>query len=164
MNLTALPCSHEVPWLHAGGTNPGSISGRSLCRIQRFRLPRRGIGSATSITIDFGAIFPFTDVPAYNLPVYASQCRPSHHARLGTQLPATLCRGHHFRRLNFLSFQGATPHRSVQARSRIRLLPWMSGGKARIGIGMQNTGLRNPPVQERVETSPSHLCPLAATD
>jgi hypothetical protein len=29
--------------------------------------------SATPITIDFGAIFPFTDVPAYNLPVYASQ-------------------------------------------------------------------------------------------
>ena len=25
------------------------------------------------MTIDFGAIFPFTDVPAYNLPVYASQ-------------------------------------------------------------------------------------------
>jgi len=32
-----------------------------------------GIGSATPITIDFGAMFPFTVVPAYNLPVYASQ-------------------------------------------------------------------------------------------
>jgi hypothetical protein len=31
------------------------------------------MGSATSITIDFGAILSFTDVPAYNLPVYASQ-------------------------------------------------------------------------------------------
>jgi hypothetical protein len=29
--------------------------------------------SATPITIDFGAMFPFTVVPAYNLPVYASQ-------------------------------------------------------------------------------------------
>src|SRR4029077_14549408 len=29
--------------------------------------------SATPITFDFGAIFPFTGVPAYNLPVYASQ-------------------------------------------------------------------------------------------
>jgi hypothetical protein len=38
-----------------------------------FRLPRSGMGSATSITIDFGAILSFTDVPAYNLPVYASQ-------------------------------------------------------------------------------------------
>ena len=36
-------------------------------------LPHRGIGSATPITIDFGAMFPFTGIPAYNLPVYASQ-------------------------------------------------------------------------------------------
>jgi hypothetical protein len=41
-----------------------------------FCLPLYGIESATPTTIDFGAIFPFTDVPAYNLPVYASQ-RPS---------------------------------------------------------------------------------------
>jgi hypothetical protein len=59
--------------LHAGGTNPGSISDRSLWRGPRFRLPLCGIGSATPITIDFGAMFPFTVVPAYNLPVYASQ-------------------------------------------------------------------------------------------
>src|SRR3954469_25219843 len=36
-------------------------------------LPRREIGSATSITFDFGANPPFTCVPACNLPVYASQ-------------------------------------------------------------------------------------------
>src|SRR5512133_62421 len=36
-------------------------------------LPRRGIGSATSITFDFGAIYPFTCVLACNLSVYASQ-------------------------------------------------------------------------------------------
>ena len=35
--------------------------------------PVRRIRSATSITIDFGAILPFTVVPACNLPVYASQ-------------------------------------------------------------------------------------------
>src|ERR1700681_2310564 len=68
-----LPCSRCFLWLHAGGTNPGSISGRSLQRGLRFRLPLCGIGSATPITIDFGAMFPFTVVPAYNLPVYASQ-------------------------------------------------------------------------------------------
>jgi hypothetical protein len=56
------------------------------------------------------------------------------------------------------------PHRSVQARLRIRLLSWMSGGKAGIRIRMQNTGLRNPPVQERDETIPSHLGALTATD
>ena len=42
-------------------------------RIQSSCLPRYGIGSATSTTIDFGAILPFTAVPACNLPVYASQ-------------------------------------------------------------------------------------------
>ena len=58
---------------------------------------------------DFGAIFPFTDVPAYNLPVYASQWPlPEHHARLGTQLLARLCRGSHFRPLNLMRLQGAT--------------------------------------------------------
>src|SRR3954471_18203194 len=36
-------------------------------------LPRREIGSATSITFDFGANPPFTCVPACNLSVYASQ-------------------------------------------------------------------------------------------
>src|SRR5215469_7317923 len=56
------------------------------------------------------------------------------------------------------------PHRSVQARLRIRLLSWMSGGKAGIRIRMQNAGLRNPPVQERDETIPSHLGALTATD
>ena len=56
------------------------------------------------------------------------------------------------------------PHRSVQARLRIRLLSWMSGGKAGVRIRTQNAGLRNPPVQERDETIPSHLGALTATD
>src|SRR5207253_10837145 len=56
------------------------------------------------------------------------------------------------------------PHRSVQARLRIRLLPWMTGGEACIRVGMQNAALRNPPGQDWGETSPSHLCALAATD
>ena len=25
LNLMDLPCSHEILWLHAGGTNPGSL-------------------------------------------------------------------------------------------------------------------------------------------
>jgi hypothetical protein len=32
-----------------------------------------------------------------------------HHARLGTRLRAKLCRGHYFKRLNSISFQGTTP-------------------------------------------------------
>jgi len=38
-----------------------------------------------------------------------------HHARLGTRLRAKLCRGHYFKRLNSISFQGTTLHRSGQA-------------------------------------------------
>jgi len=48
------------------------------------------------------------------------------------------------------------PHRSVQARLRIRLLPWMSRSEASIRIGVQNAGLRNPPDQERGETFLPH--------
>jgi len=45
-------------------------------------------------------MFPFTDVPACNLPVYASQRPlPANHARLGSRLLARLCRGRHLRRL-----------------------------------------------------------------
>jgi hypothetical protein len=58
---------------------------------------------------------------------------------------------------------GRPPHRSVQARLRIRLLPWMGSGEACIRVGMQNAGLRNPPCQQRGETIPPHLCPLTAT-
>ena len=49
------------------------------------------------------------------------------------------------------------PHRSVRARLRIRLLPAMNGVEALIGIGMQNTRLRNPPVEHWVETIPAYL-------
>ena len=41
-----------------------------------------------------------------------------HHARLGTRLLVRLCRGRHLRRLNFMRFQGATPHRSERAQLR----------------------------------------------
>jgi hypothetical protein len=54
------------------------------------------------------------------------------------------------------------PHRSARARLRIRLLRKMSGVEACIGIGVQNAGRRNPPVQDWSETFPTHLCALAA--
>jgi hypothetical protein len=41
----------------------------------------------------------------------------------GERSRATNPRDRHFRQLNSMSFQGATPHRSVQAHLRIRLLP-----------------------------------------
>src|SRR5215475_3236191 len=52
---------------------------------------------------------------------------------------------------------GRPPHRSVRARLRIRLLPRMNGVEALIGIGVQNAGGRNPPVQQWVEAIPTHL-------
>ena len=73
LSPTALPCSHGTFGQHAGGTNPGSISRRSPWHVMKFCLPPSGIRSATSTTIDFGANSPFTFVPAYCLPVYASQ-------------------------------------------------------------------------------------------
>jgi hypothetical protein len=72
-NLVDLPCSHEILRLHAGGTNPGSTPRCSPMCIPRFCLPHWGTRSATSTRIDFGAIFQFTFVPAYTLPVYASR-------------------------------------------------------------------------------------------
>src|ERR1700693_1321434 len=56
------------------------------------------------------------------------------------------------------------PHRSVRARLRTRLLPRMSGGEANMGIGMQNAGLWNPPVQDGEQTPPTHLGALTATN
>ena len=73
LSLTDLPCSHVIPRLHADGKNPGSNSAHSPYRMLSFCLPHYGIGSATSTTIDFGAMLPCTVVSAYNLPVYASQ-------------------------------------------------------------------------------------------
>jgi hypothetical protein len=74
--------------------------------VPRCSLPRRGIGSATSITFDFGAIYPFTCVPACNLPVYASQWLTPRKTRYAAAW-LRLCR--HPRRLNSTRLQGATP-------------------------------------------------------
>jgi hypothetical protein len=59
---------------------------------------------------------------------------------------------------------GRPPHRSVRARLRIRLLPRMNGVEALVRISMQNVRVWNPPVQQWVETIPSHLRALTATD
>lgn len=106
LSLTVLPCFHGILRLHAGGTNPGSNSAHSPSRVLSFCLPRYGIRSATSITIDFGAILPFTDVPACNPPCLRfAMTVAGHHARLGTRLRARLYRGLHFRRLNSMNFK-----------------------------------------------------------
>lgn len=122
LSPTDLPCSHACLRAHADGTNPGSTPGHSPRRILEFRLPHWEIGSATSTTFDFGAIFPFTVVSAYTLPVYASQCPlPVHHARLGTWRLARPDQGRHLRRLTNMRLQGATPSEPDVRISRIRL-------------------------------------------
>src|SRR5882724_9034337 len=72
--------------------------------------------------VRFRGYFPVHCIPAYNLPVYASQWPlPEHHARLGTRLLARLYRGRHRRRQTSTRLQGATliePDRQI---SRIRL-------------------------------------------
>ena len=56
------------------------------------------------------------------------------------------------------------PHRTVRARLRIRLPPWMGGDKAVHWIRMQDTGYWNPAVQNRFEPIPGSPVPLTATD
>src|SRR6266851_8420007 len=86
--------STRMAFWRTTGTNPGSNSEHSPYRILNFCLPHSGIRSATSITIDFGAIFPFTAVPACKPPCLRfAVAVAGHHARLGTRLLAKLCRG-----------------------------------------------------------------------
>src|SRR3954467_14999791 len=76
-------------------------------------LPRREIGSATSITFDFGAIYPFTCVPACNLSVYASQwllpdtTQDSIHGCLAQALPP-------FQTAELNALARRNPHRTVR--------------------------------------------------
>src|SRR5262249_5446240 len=72
-------------------------------------LPLSGIEPATPSTIDFGAMFPFTCIPACNPPCLRfAAAVTGRHARLGTRLLARLCRGRHFRRLSRTRLQGTT--------------------------------------------------------
>jgi len=56
------------------------------------------------------------------------------------------------------------PHRTVRARLRIRLPPWMSGVKTCRRIRVQDAGYRNPAVQNRVKPIPGCPALLTATE
>jgi hypothetical protein len=108
------------------GTNPGSIARPSpLSRALRFCFPHNRIRSATSNRSISGLILPFTYVPAYTLPVYASQdVLPHHHARLGTRRLARLYRGSHLRLLNSMRFPRRNPQSGrIEARFGLRMMP-----------------------------------------
>ena len=73
LNRMDLPCSRRPLWLHAGGTNPGSTSGRS--RMARPAIPPSPLSDRVGYSdhVRFRGYFPVHCIPAYNLPVYASQ-------------------------------------------------------------------------------------------
>src|ERR1035438_1898118 len=56
------------------------------------------------------------------------------------------------------------PHRTVRARLRIRLSPWMSGDKAIHRVRVQDARYWNPAVQNRADPIPGCPAPLTATD
>jgi hypothetical protein len=124
------------------GTNPGSIARPSpLSRAWRSCFPHRGIGSATSNRSISGLILPFTCVPAYTLPVYASQgVSPHHHARLGTRRLARLYRGSHLRLLNSMRFPRRNP-----AQTRTCSIP-ASGSSVALASAQAKTVTGPPPV------------------
>ena len=67
------PLFTSILWLHAGGTNPGSTSGHSrIARAAILPSPLRDrVGYSDHDR--FRGYFPVHFIPAYNLPVYASQ-------------------------------------------------------------------------------------------
>ena len=110
LSLTDLPCSHEILRLHAGGTYPGSTPEYSPSRTLEFCLPHRETRSAAPTRIDFGAISSVHLRSGLQPPCLRfAMTVAGHHARLGTQLLARLYHGRHFRRLNLMRLQGATP-------------------------------------------------------
>jgi hypothetical protein len=120
LNSTDLPCSHEFLRPHAGGTNPGSIP-RTLAITHPGILPsplRDKIGC-----FDHDRFRGYVSVHCCSglLPpcLRFVMLVTDHHARLGTRLRAKLYRGRHLRRLDSMSFQGATPT-PPYVRNRIR--------------------------------------------
>ena len=109
LNRMDLPCSRCSPWLHAGGTNPGSTSGHShsyaACN-SAFPLERQGrLLRSRSISGLFSrSLHSGLRPPCLRFAVAVT----GHHARLGTRLLARLCRGRHLRRQSSTRLQGAT--------------------------------------------------------
>jgi hypothetical protein len=54
------------------------------------------------------------------------------------------------------------PHRTVRARLRIRLPPWMGGEEAFVRIRMQNAGCWNPVLKDRSQPIPQCAASLTA--
>jgi len=72
LNRMDLPCSRCFLWLHAGGTNPGAPQ---TARVVAPAIPPSPLRDRVSYSDHdrFRGYFPVHFIPAYNLPVYASQ-------------------------------------------------------------------------------------------
>jgi hypothetical protein len=161
-----LPCSRSSSWLHAGGKSPRSTSIHSRYRELRSCLPLSGLGSATAITIDFGAMFPFTAVPACNLPVYAWQRPlPADHARLGTRLARPP-----FPMVELNALASHNPPRSPRSGPRDRspgrtALPDGAPGRMRVSLPAPHRRRRPPALRKiappQFAPAPSSRCPRA---
>src|SRR2546430_14806703 len=69
---------------------------RQFADLARSAFPNEGVGRLLRSRSISRLITPFICIPAYDLPVYASQwVSPPAHARLGTWLLARLCHGDH---------------------------------------------------------------------
>jgi hypothetical protein len=107
-----LPCSRRSLWLHAGGTNPGSILDPPL---------RDRVGYSDHDR--FRGYFPVHCHSVLQPPCLRfAAAVTGRHARLGTRLFARLCRGRHLRRLSSTRLQGATRTDPYVRISRIRLV------------------------------------------
>ena len=73
LNRMDLPCSRCFLCLHAGGTNPGSTPSHLLWR--GLTIPPSPLRDRVGYSdhVRFRGYFPVHFIPAYNLPVYASQ-------------------------------------------------------------------------------------------
>jgi len=162
LNRLDLPCSRCFLWLLAGGTNPGS----RLLALARSLVPPSPLRERVSYSDHdrFRGYFPVHFIPAYNLPVYASQ-RPLPDATQdsGSRLLARLCRGRHRRRQTSTLLQGATRTDPYGPNSGIRLPPWVFNGEAPLWPRMKDSRLREPVVGQPLDPLPSRpvfLAPL----
>ena len=125
LNRMDLPCSRCSLWLHAGGTNPGSTAGHSLCCAacnSAFPFERQGrLLRSRSISGLFSrSLYSGLQPPCLRFAVAVT----GHHARLGTRLLARLYRGRHLRRRRSTHLQGATLIEPDVPFSGIRLSDW----------------------------------------
>lgn len=116
LNRMDIPCSRCSLWLHAGGTNPGSTAGHSLCCAacdSAFPFERQGrLLRSRSISGLFSrSLYSGLQPPCLRFAVAVT----GHHARLGTRLPARLYRGSPSQATGFHALSRRNAHQTERA-------------------------------------------------